>query len=190
MLKPRHIPNIISLARILLVYPVITSMLAHDYKPAILLFTLAGISDGVDGFLAKQYGWQSRLGSYLDPAADKLLLISCFSTLAWQDQIPAWLAALVIGRDIIIFSGAVAYYFMLNPFDGQPSIISKLNTFCQLALVFVLLLGASTLIPIPTLIPDSMIALVTLTTLASGILYVYAWGTRYHHESQIIRKTR
>lgn len=180
VLKPRHIPNIISSARILMVYPVIAAMVAHDFTPALLLFTLAGLSDGVDGFLAKHYGWQSRLGSYLDPVADKLLLVASYTTLASLGQIPIWLAMLVIGRDLIIFCGAVAYYFMLHPFDGQPSLISKLNTLCQLVLVFVLLLGAAGNVTLPLALPEILISLVAITTLGSGALYVRDWGMRYH----------
>lgn len=187
MLKLRHIPNLISAIRILLVYPVITAMLANSFKPAFILFTLAGVSDGVDGFLAKRYGWQSRLGSYLDPIADKLLLVASYTTLAWQGHIPFWLAVLVVGRDLIIFSGAVAYYFMLNPFDGQPTLISKFNTFCQLGLVFALLLSASGIATLPPPLTESLTTLVALTTLGSGIHYIHAWGTRYHRARRTTR---
>lgn len=135
-MSPRHIPNLISVCRILLVYPVIHLMLAGRFDWALGLFVVAGVSDAVDGFLAKHFHWQSRLGSYLDPVADKLLLISSYLALGWLDLVPFWLAGLVVLRDVVIFGGAVAYYFLLKPFEGQPLLISKLNTLCQLLLVF------------------------------------------------------
>jgi len=183
MLSPRHIPNIISIGRIFLVYPVIAAMLYRDFNTALLLFTIAGLSDGVDGFLAKHYGWQSRLGSYLDPAADKLLLVSSYIALARLGLIPLWLTALVVARDIVIFTGAVAYYFLLRPFDGQPSLLSKLNTLCQLVLVFAVLISHG-IVAIPAGILTTLIVLVAATTLSSGILYVAAWGASYYRETR------
>lgn len=182
-MSPRHIPNLISIARILLVLPVIEAMLTHDFRRAIVWFTIAGLSDGVDGFLARHYGWQSRLGSFLDPVADKLLLGSSFICLAWLGLLPVWLAVLVVLRDLVIFFGALASYFLTEPFDGQPSRISKLNTLGQLILVFAMLLSPDTL-PVPARVLQSLVLLVSLTTLASGILYVLTWGSRFYRVSR------
>lgn len=177
-LPARHIPNLISIARIFLVLPVVEALLTRQFDRALVWFTVAGLSDGVDGFLARYFGWQSRLGSYLDPIADKLLLVSSYLGLAWLGLIPGWLAALVIARDGIIFLGALAYYLLLEPFDGQPSLLSKLNTFCQLLLVFVILVQPHwprlSTAGIPTLV-----GAVTLTTTLSGLLYVLTWSRRY-----------
>jgi cardiolipin synthase len=181
-LSPRHIPNIISLARILLVLPVIEAILKHDFGRAIVWFTIAGLSDGVDGFLARHYGWQSRLGSFLDPVADKLLLGSSFICLAWLGVLPVWLAVLVVLRDLVIFLGAVGSYFLTEPFDGQPSRISKLNTLSQLMLVFAILLSPG-ILPLPTAMVQALLILVTLTTLVSGVLYVVTWGSRFFRAS-------
>ena len=181
-LRPRHIPNIISIARIFLVFPVVESLLTRDFTRALIWFTAAGLSDGVDGFLARAFGWQSRLGSYLDPIADKLLLICSYACLAWLGLIPAWLAALVLGRDALILSGAVAYYFLMEPFVGQPALVSKLNTLCQLLLVFVIL--ASPGFPIfPSGSIATLIGVVGFTTTISGIWYVAIWGRRAYRQS-------
>jgi len=90
--RARHIPNILSVARIFLVVPVVQALLSRHFHHALIWFTLAGLSDGIDGFLARTFGWQSRLGSYLDPLAAKLLLVSSYLCLARLDLIPGWLA--------------------------------------------------------------------------------------------------
>lgn len=180
-MKARHIPNIISICRILLVAPILLSITQHRFGWALGLFIVAGLSDALDGFLAKFFGWQSRLGSFLDPVADKLLLVSSYVVLSLLGLLPVWLAILVVARDLIIFGGAVAYYFLSHPYEGQPLLISKLNTLFQLLLVFAVLVeqtwthGSFGLIP-------GLIGIVTLTTLSSGGLYVYIWGTNYLRE--------
>lgn len=182
-MNPRHIPNIITVVRVLLVYPVIRLLLEQRFGWALGLFVVAGVSDAVDGFLAKHYHWQSRLGSYLDPLADKLLLISCYVALAWLGLVPLWLTGLVVLRDIVIFGGAVAYYFLLRPFEGQPTLLSKLNTLLQLVLVFAVLFQQG-IAPFPALFTDALIGLTAFTTLASGAQYVYVWGSGYWRESR------
>lgn len=182
-MSPRHIPNIITVGRILLVYPVIAQMLAGDFAWALGLFVVAGVSDAVDGFLAKYFHWQSRLGSYLDPLADKLLLVSCYLALAWLDLVPVWLAVMVVLRDAVIFIGAVSYYFLLHPFEGQPLLISKLNTLLQLVLICALLVRQS-FATLPESFIDGLIPLTALTTCLSGAQYVYLWGRSYYHETR------
>ena len=182
-MNPRHIPNLITVCRILLVYPVVRLMLAGRLDWALGLFILAGVSDGVDGFLAKYFHWESRLGSYLDPLADKLLLVCSYVTLAWLGYIPVWLEILVVARDVVIFGGAVAYYFLLHPFEGQPLLISKLNTFLQLFLVFAVLVHQAVL-PLSEVFLTGLIGLTALTTLASGVQYVHTWGASYLRETR------
>ncbi|NJD06695.1 MAG: CDP-alcohol phosphatidyltransferase family protein [Methylococcaceae bacterium] len=177
-MSPRHIPNLITLLRILLVIPVVRLMLHGEYHWALALFAVAGISDGVDGFLAKRYGWQSRLGSYLDPLADKLLLISCFLATAYLGLLPVWLAAVVLLRDVVIVLGAVAYYILSQPFEGDPHWTSKVNTFTQLVLILAALLR-QTVLEIPDALLDGLIGAVLLTTTGSGLLYVWSWSLRY-----------
>ena len=174
----RHIPNCISIARIFLVLPVTAAILNRHFPAALGWFVLAGLSDGVDGFLARRFGWQSRLGSYLDPVADKLLLASSYGCLAWLGLLPVWLAVLVLTRDAVIFSGAVAYYAWVGPFDGQPSLISKLNTLLQLLLVFVIL-AMPDWPALPPVLALALTRLVAFTTAASGVHYVIDWSRRY-----------
>jgi cardiolipin synthase len=119
------IPNAISLMRIALIAPILMLILRDQYGWALGLFFFAGFSDGLDGYLATRFSWQTRLGGLLDPVADKLLVAGMFITLAWVQQIPAWLAIVVILRDVVIFGGAVAYNFLIEPVEGEPSRISK-----------------------------------------------------------------
>lgn len=188
ILEPRHLPNLISVLRIVLVVPVVHMLLSGRYGWALVLFVLAGVSDGLDGFLAKHYGWQSRLGSFLDPAADKLLLLSCFVVGAWQGLMPLWLVAAVVLRDLLIVFGASAYYLLLGPYDGQPLASSKINTFLQLFYVFLVLSQQSS-----AAVPDYLIqgvALLTLaTTLTSGAFYVKVWGRNLLRERGAKKKT-
>lgn len=177
-MQPRHIPNIISCLRILLVYPVLNFLLQGRFGLGLGLFVLAGVSDGVDGFLAKHYRWQSRLGSYLDPIADKLLIVSCYLALAYLGLLPVWLTAIVVLRDVVIFSGAVAYYFLSEPFEGQPHWTSKANTFFQLVLV-VAVLASQSVLPLSPVVLAGLEWLVLSTSLVSGALYVAVWGQRY-----------
>lgn len=127
----RDIPNSISVFRILLVVPVVWLLLQQHYAMALVLFAIAGLSDALDGFLAKVNGWESRLGSILDPLADKLLLVCSFLALVWLGLIPSWLFVVVIARDLIIVIGGVAFHLMFGRFEMEPSIISKMNTFFQ-----------------------------------------------------------
>jgi cardiolipin synthase (CMP-forming) len=180
-IQARHIPNIITVGRICLIYPVVDLLLSRRFDWALMVFVIAGISDAVDGFLAKFFQWQSRLGSFLDPLADKALLLSCYVILGSFRMIPLWLLVAVVARDLLIVGGAVAYYFLLRPFDGQPHLLSKLNTFLQLTLVVAVLFdaGISTL---PQFILSGLIGLTFVTTVLSGGLYVYVWGTNFWKE--------
>lgn len=171
------IPNAISLLRIVLVAPVLILITRGDYGWALLLFLVAGSSDGLDGYLAMRFGWQSRLGALLDPVADKLLVAGVFVTLAVVGMIPVWLAAIVLIRDIVIVSGAAAYHYLIEPVEGEPTNISKLNTTVQLLyLVFVLSRAA---LDWPDEIAVTVLGAATLVTVCiSGIDYVLRWSDR------------
>ncbi len=163
--------------RILLVPPVVWLLLKEDFAMALWLFFIAGVSDGLDGFLAKQFCWTSRLGEFLDPLADKLLLVFSMLALGKLGLLPAWLIAIVLLRDVTIVAGALFYHFKVSRFDAEPSVISKLNTFSQILLV--LLVIANQLIPIDFSNPIlALIFLVTLTIFLSGVDYVITWGKR------------
>jgi cardiolipin synthase len=172
----RHLPNVITTLRILLIMPLAWALLEHDFPLALLLVFLAGGSDALDGFLAKHYHWTSTLGSVLDPIADKLLLVVTFLSLGYLALVPAWLVVAVLGRDIIIITGAIAYYVLIGRYEMAPSLISKLNTLMQIALVFGIILAQVVDFPRWWMIEIGW-WLVLATTVTSGIHYVWAWGT-------------
>lgn len=177
-MKARHIPNAITVFRIVLVVPIVQAMLAERFQTALLLFIAAGLSDALDGFLAKYFQWQSRLGSLLDPVADKLLLVSCFVTAGYLSLLPGSLVFAVVLRDLLIVIGASAYYLLLGPFEGEPLLFSKLNTLVQLVLV-VAVLTDQAVGAIPSEMLDLLLVLTWVTTVLSGTMYVYLWGRSY-----------
>lgn len=175
--KRSDIPNLITGARILLVAPVAWALLDHRYALALVLFFVAGVSDALDGFLAKHYGWTSRLGALLDPIADKALLVTCYGALTWTGLLPAWLLLLVVARDVVIVGGAVAYNFRIRRLEAEPTLISKLNTLLQILLVL-LVIVQQVASPLPPLLLEGLIAAVTLSVIWSGLDYVVTWSRR------------
>lgn len=174
-MKARDLPNLICVLRILLVPPIVVWLLRGEFATVLLLFTLAGLSDGLDGFLARRYGWRSRLGAILDPLADKLLMVCTYATLGWLGLLPLWLVGLVLGRDLVIVSGALAYHRLCGGIEMAPSHISKLNTLLQIALVLLVLLPPLGL-AVPAWLLTGAIAMTAATTLLSGGGYVWAWA--------------
>ena len=172
----RHLPNLITGFRMVLVWPVFWLISSGRYDIALLLAAVAGVSDAVDGFLAKRHGWESRLGGLLDPLADKLLLLAGFTALTMIGAVPLWMFALVIGRDLVIVCGAVAYHNLIGPFDAQPSRLSKLTTLVQILFVLLELLRLAWL---PAWEDRGIVlALAAALTAASGLHYVLAWSLR------------
>ncbi len=176
-MKARDIPNLLTVARILLVPPIVWLLLQRQYDFALALFFIAGVSDGLDGFLAKKMRWESRLGEMLDPLADKFLLISSYLALAWLALLPVWLVALVLIRDLIIVTGATFYYFRVEKVGAAPTIVSKLNTLLQILLVFLVITGQTFTLQVSDLI-QAMVFAVALTTVWSGVDYIVTWGSR------------
>jgi cardiolipin synthase len=155
----RHLPNLICLLRIALIAPLVAAMLAGENLRIVVLFTIAALSDGLDGYLAKRFNWTSELGRFLDPLADKLLLISVFTTAAWLDIAPWWVAAVAIARDLVIGVGALIFRLWFGPLRGRPTTISKINTAVQLGYL-------------PREVLEALAAVTVLTTIASGVDYV------------------
>ncbi|MCK5480160.1 MAG: CDP-alcohol phosphatidyltransferase family protein [Gammaproteobacteria bacterium] len=177
-MKPSDIPNIITVFRFLLVPPLVLLLLNHRYGTALIVFGVAGFSDALDGFLAKRYGWASRVGAIMDPLADKLLLVSSFVTLGWLGWIPLWLVALVILRDIVIVIGAMIYHWYVAYLETTPpTLVSKLNTFAQIMLVLAVMFSQS-IQTLPFLWLDVLLYSVLVTTIWSGLDYVWVWGRR------------
>jgi cardiolipin synthase len=173
----RHIPNIISVIRILLVVPIAIALAHQLLTLSIILFAVAAGSDAVDGYLARRFGWQSELGGVLDPIADKLLLAAAFVTLSFLKLVPPWLMVAAVARDVIIVSGAAAYRVVIGPLTAHPSMISKANTLCQAAYILAVVSRAKFAVP-----PDWLVtwlgALVFATVVVSGIDYVLVYGRR------------
>ena len=171
------LPNAISLLRIALVVPVVVLIIRGQYGLALLLFFVAGFSDGVDGYLAKKYNWSTRFGALIDPVADKLLVACTFIALVYTGLAPFWLGAVVILRDVIIIGGATAYNFLIKPVHGEPTRVSKLNT--ALEILFVLFTLTRAAYGWPQQITIIVVgAAVFVTVMISGIDYVWSWAQR------------
>jgi len=179
----RWLPNAISLMRIAMIAPILFYIVQGRYGLALILFFIAGFSDGVDGFLAKRYDWHTRIGALLDPIADKLLVGGTFITLVFTGLIPVWMAALVVVRDVVIVGGATIYNFLIKPVEGEPTRISKLNTALQLLFIVFVLSRAG--FGWPDEIAITIIgASVVVTIIISGIDYVWSWARRARQLSE------
>jgi cardiolipin synthase len=166
-----NLPNILTVIRILLVPLFVIFLLKELFVFALLVFTLAGISDGLDGLLAKYYNQRTTLGAYLDPIADKLLLTAAFVSLAVLKIVPGWLTVIVITRDILIVIGIAVITITDVKFEIKPSLISKCTTVAQLsAIVFTLLnLEISGIL----MMKDFLYWLTAGLTITSGLHYIY-----------------
>jgi cardiolipin synthase len=179
----RWLPNAISLLRIALVIPVLSLILNGRFGWALLLFFIAGFSDGIDGYLANRFDWRTRLGALLDPVADKLLVAGTFLTLTYLQHIPIWLTAIVLLRDVIIVGGATVYNFLVKPVQGEPTRISKLNTALQLMFLLFVLSRAG--FGWPEQISLTVLgAAVLITVVISGVDYVLSWSKRARASEQ------
>ncbi len=173
-----HIPNIISIFRIILVLPIAYLLLNEAWVQALALIFIAGISDALDGFLARTFHWQSELGSILDPIADKLLLVIIFVTLAYRDVIPNWLAFIVIARDVVILGGAISYQWLTQDLKIEPLLSSKINTALQIIFVLALMYHLA-ISPIPQTLMLLLQTLVVIMVMYSGFKYVICWTSYY-----------
>ncbi len=177
----RFLPNLITLIRVLLLIPLAYFLLAKNYKIGVILFSLAGFSDALDGFLAKRFSWVSRFGAIMDPLADKALLIITMAILTFNGYLSWWLFAAVTVRDVYIVAGAYLYHKIIGPYDMQPSNLSKLNTFVQLLLLMTLLISLS-YYALPNQWIDYLVMLTYATTILSGLHYTWVWGHRFKTE--------
>jgi cardiolipin synthase (CMP-forming) len=168
------IPNLVTLGRILLVPVVIWAITAGEMRVAFSLFLAAGITDAVDGFLAKRFGMRTELGAYLDPLADKTMLVSIYVALGIAEALPRWLVILVVSRDVMIVGAVILSWLVHKPIALQPLLVSKLNTVAQIALACVVLaaLGFDLNAGMAIL---ALTALVAALTLISVAFYVAEW---------------
>ncbi|MFZ9052741.1 MAG: CDP-alcohol phosphatidyltransferase family protein [Woeseiaceae bacterium] len=168
------LPNAISLLRIALILPILLLFVNDEFGWALALFLVAGLSDGIDGYLAKRFDWNTRLGAFLDPAGDKLLAAWSFGTLAYLGHLPVWLAVVVILRDVVIVTGSILYHYLVRRLEGEPTRISKLNTAMEFMLLVFVISRAGYGWPDDITI-TILGATVLVTVVISGYDYVATW---------------
>jgi cardiolipin synthase (CMP-forming) len=169
-----NLPNLITIARILLVPVVVWAIASNEMQIAFVVFMLAGVSDAVDGFLAKRFHMTSELGAYLDPLADKVLIVSIYIALGITQAIPRWIVILVVSRDILIVGGVMLAALLGKPMQVKPVLVSKLNTVAQI--VFACLVLAALAFGFTADLAEQIImGTVAVLTLASIGFYVREW---------------
>lgn len=169
-----NVPNILTYGRILLVPFTVWSLLQGDYVLAFLAFTIAGLSDGLDGYLARRYHLQTELGAYLDPLADKSLMVAVYVTLAILTFIPPWLAIIVVTRDVLIVGAVLLSRFLQQPVAIKPVFVSKANTAAQIGLAAGVLLSLALGVAHETTLMAASILVAVLTVGSFGV-YMRVW---------------
>lgn len=180
------VPNLLTVARMLVVPPIVWLLLVGEYRWALALAVFAGASDALDGWLARRFGWQSRFGSIADPLADKMLMVASYLTLAVLGYLTWWVVLLVIVRDLVIVGGGVVYHLRFEKVKAQPTQLSRFNTFCQIFLMWFVLLRLAGM-PFP---PEAQIGLewlVAVMAVATLVQYVWIWSVR---AAEVSRKRR
>lgn len=173
----RHLPNALTLARIAACLPLAWLIVDGRERAALWLAMLAGVSDVLDGFLARRMGWQSRLGGLLDPIADKLFMVCAFLALGWVGALPWWLIGLVMLRDVVIVVGAIAYHWLVEPVPAAPSLPGKASTMAQVLLVLAVLVHEAVR-PLPEPGIGMLAGIVAALAVFSGAHYVWVWTRR------------
>lgn len=179
----KNIPNAITLLRLVLIIPFVWYLLCDQYQIAFYIFIIAGLSDGIDGWLARYFHWQSFFGSFVDPMADKLLIASSFISLALLGSLPWWLVVLVFLRDLTISIGIIVwYYFIPRKLDFEPTLLSKYNTTLQLVLVTLCLFELA-YYKFPPYLVNGLITITAITTFITYIHYLWigcnkAWAKK------------
>lgn len=168
------LPNFITVARFIMVPLIILSMIDGDMLTAFALFMLAGVSDGLDGFIARHFNQRSELGAWLDPLADKLLLVSVFVMLGWLGALPNWLVIFAVSRDGLIVGAVVLSSLMEHPVEMRPLMVSKANTMFQIILVILVLADLAGLAQLDPVV-EWMIYAVAGLTIASASAYLVTW---------------
>ena len=181
--QPRYmswLPNIITIARLFAVPVIIGFIFLEEYFAAFWVFSLAGVSDALDGYLANRLKAVTELGGYLDPIADKILLVGLCLTLGFLGEIPGWLVSFVVLRDVLIVSGAALALTVTGSLKMEPLMVSKINTLSQIVMVgLVLASRAFELDGALNLACEISVYTVAATTLISGAAYVFLWSRRF-----------
>ncbi|MEM6406064.1 MAG: CDP-alcohol phosphatidyltransferase family protein [Pseudomonadota bacterium] len=170
-----QIPNLLSSLRIALIIPVVWALLADSPLVALILFAIAGLTDSLDGWLARREHWETPIGGVLDGVADKLLLFCVYICLWWLDSVPTWLIAVLFGRDLVIGIGYLLYRTRLGGFKAAPTPTGKVHIFLQICLV-ILIMAESSVFPmmLPGLI-DGFMKMLLITATISLIGYIRQW---------------
>lgn len=168
------LPNLITIGRILLVPLTVWLIVSGAFGFAFLAFIAAGVSDGVDGYIARRWNLRTELGAYLDPIADKALLVSIYVALGLQDHLPAWLVILVVSRDVLIVGAVILSWVVDRPLQVVPLMISKINTAVQIVFACLVLGMLGMRLDLAPLVSLGA-PLVGILTVASGALYLRDW---------------
>jgi len=183
-LSLRHqIPNLLTLGRIAAVPVLILFLRDGRYGSALVIFFLAGITDGLDGWIAKRFDSVTRLGAVLDPLADKMLIVSTYVMLVMSGDLPFWLLLLIAFRDLGIIGGVLVLHTLHGDIQMRPSAISKINTFLQISLVVLVMVERVGLVGLGT-VTDWVLWSVAATTIASAFHYMYVWLIQLSLESR------
>jgi len=169
-----QIPNIITIARLAMIPLLLLLLREQNYQAALLVFIVAGLSDGLDGFIARRYHFESHLGGVLDPLADKLLMVSTYVSLTLLGHIEFWVLLVVLSRDFLIIGGYLVVTSQSGAVKMEASIFSKFNTVAQIVLVVAILFEQARLVSVPLLV-DFLVYTVAITTVISGAHYYWAW---------------
>jgi len=172
----RHLPNLISIGRMAMAVPIAWLVLTGDVLTAAILFVIVAASDAVDGALARRYGWQSRLGSILDPLADKLLMLLTALALWQVAKLPGWFVALVLVKDLCIIVGAFAYHKLIAPLAAEPSAISKLCTAIHASMLVAFMLNPQ--FGIDDRVCQLLLIATTVLIVGSGVHYIGRYTRR------------
>lgn len=174
-LKALNLPNSITIMRIFLVPIIVWTLITNEFLISFSLFLIAGISDFIDGWLARLKNIQTLLGAYLDPLADKLLMGSVYLTLGFLGHLPLVLVLIVVFRDILIITAIILAWLVETPLDIAPLLVSKINTFVQITLVVIILADLAMILNFNGIMLYAYY-IVGLTTIASTFAYLLVWG--------------
>ena len=179
----RHLPNVFTILRVILVIPAGWLLWNEAVADALVLIAIAGASDFIDGELARRFNWRTAFGAIADPAADKLLVLVVFIVLGLQGHVPAWLLGVVVGRELVIVSGALAYRILVGKYEMEPTTLSKVNTGLQIVMLLLVLVGLLGVEhPVATyasgIVDPWGFAVVGALGVVSGLHYFVLWGHR------------
>jgi cardiolipin synthase len=172
-----NVPNVLTLLRLALI-PVVGYCIAiQAYAIALPVFLVGAVTDLADGYIARRFGLTTRIGATLDPIADKLNMFVATVMLAWQGWLPLWLAAAIVGRDAVILTGALAYRLLIGTVEVAPTMLSKINTVLEFALLLLVMAAAAGWVDGSAWLPG-LFMIVFATVIGSGLQYVWVWGRK------------